>query len=176
MVDAITGGQIPLTIIAAVARNGVIGGGNQLLWRLSSDLRRFKALTMGKPMIMGRKTFDSIGRPLPGRETIVVTRNSSVRIPGAHVAATIDQALETGRALARAMGASAIAVVGGGEIYAQTIGIASRLLITHVDVAPEGDASFPAIDPAIWQETSRERGVKTDKDDADFSFAVYERA
>lgn len=166
---------IPVTIVAAVARNGVIGGGNQLLWRLSSDLKRFKALTMGKPMIMGRKTFDSIGKALPGRETIVVTRDPSFSVPGVHVAANITAALEQAAILAGPMGAQEIIVAGGGEIYKLAMEMAHRLVITHVELEPDGDVRFPAIDPGQWKEISRETGVQGEKDEASFSFAVYER-
>ena len=169
-------GTIPLTIVAAVARNGVIGGGNALLWQLSSDLQRFKALTMGKPLIMGRKTFESIGRPLPGRETIVVTRDRDFSVPGVHVAASIDEAIDIARNRAITMGASEVIVAGGGEIYALTMKLAQRLVITHVAAEPEGDAHFPAIDPEVWEQVEFETGEQTAKDEVPFAFAVYERA
>ncbi|MGE3246952.1 MAG: dihydrofolate reductase [Beijerinckiaceae bacterium] len=164
-----------ITLVAAVARNGVIGGGNRLLWRVSSDLQRFKAVTLGKPMIMGRKTWDSIGRPLPGRETIVVTRDPAFAPEGAHVAGSFDEALSAGSTLARKMGADEIIVAGGGEIYALAMEIADRLVVTEVDLAPEGDTVFPAIDPEIWRETARERPERGPKDEAAFTFLVYER-
>ena len=169
-------GTIPLTIVAAVARNGVIGGGNALLWRLSSDLQRFKALTMGKPLIMGRKTFESIGRPLPGRETIVVTRNRDFSVPGVHVAASIDEAIDIARDRAIAMGAPEVIIAGGGEIYALTMDRAQRLVITHVAAELEGDAHFPAIDPKVWKQVEFATGEQTAKDEVPFAFAVYERA
>lgn len=158
-----------VSLIAAVARNGIIGGGNQLLWRLSSDLKRFKALTMGKPLIVGRKTFDSIGMALPGRRMIVVTRDAGWRHAGVETAASVEAAL------ALAAGAQEIMIGGGGEIYAQTIGRADRLYITEVDLAPEGDARFPAIDPAAWREVARETGVRGPKDEAGFAFVAWER-
>ena len=169
-------GTIPLTIVAAVARNGVIGGGNTLLWRLSSDLQRFKALTMGKPLIMGRKTFQSIGKPLPGRETIVVTRDQNFSVVGVHVAADIDTAVDIARERAVAMGAPEVIIAGGGEIYALTMDRAQRLVITHVAAEPVGDARFPAIDPAVWKQIEFESGEQTAKDEVPFAFAVYERA
>ncbi len=169
-------GTIPLTIVAAVARNGVIGGGNALLWRLSSDLQRFKALTMGKPLIMGRKTFDSIGRPLPGRETIVVTRDRDFSVPGVCVAASIDEAIDIAQDRATAMGAPEVVIAGGGEIYALTMDRAQRLVITHVEAQPEGDAHFPAIDREVWKQVEFATGDQTAKDEVPFAVAIYERA
>ena len=159
--------RLPILIVAAVARNGVIGAGNQLLWRLSSDLRRFKALTLGKPLIMGRKTFQSIGRPLPERETIVVTRDPGFKPDGALVAHDLAAALALAEARAAAMGADSLVIAGGGELYAQTFALADRLAITEVALAPEGDAVFPPIDPAEWREIRREPGVRGPRDEAD---------
>src|SRR5205823_2878016 len=116
-------------LVGAVARNGVIGHENRLLWRLSSDMKRFKALTIGKPLVMGRKTFQSIGRALPGRETVVATRDRSFSGEGVHVAYDIEAALALAKTLAEAMSADAIVIAGGAEIYAQTIGRAHRLAI-----------------------------------------------
>ena len=163
--------SVPVALVAAVARNGVIGGGNRLLWRLSSDLKRFKALTMGKPLIVGRKTFDSIGVALPGRRMIVVTRNETWSHAGVETAASLEAALS----LARAGAPEEIAVGGGGEIYAQAMPLADRLYITEVELEPEGDARFPAIDPAVWRETRREAGERGPKDEAEFAFVDYER-
>ncbi len=165
----------PILLVAAVARNGVIGANNRLLWRLSSDLKRFKALTMGKPMVMGRKTFASIGHPLPGRETIVVTRDKDFVVEGAFVAHSLGAALELAAERAVAMGANAIVIAGGGEIYAQIIGRADRLAITEVALEPDGDARFPPIDPSMWREVRRERGERGPRDEADFAFVDYER-
>ncbi len=164
-----------VALIAAVARNGVIGAGDALPWRLSSDLKRFKTLTMGKPLIMGRKTFQSIGRPLPGRATIVVTRDEGFAPEGVDVARDIDSALRLAEARARQLGAEEIIVAGGGEIYAQTIARAGRLYITEVALAPEGDAHFPTIDPALWREVGREAGARGPRDEADFAFVEYGR-
>ncbi len=165
-----------VALVAAVARNGAIGVRNGLPWRLSSDLKRFKALTMGKPLIMGRKTFESIGRPLPGRETIVVTHAAGYAPRGVVVARDIESALQIGETRARAAGVDEVIVAGGGEIYAQTINRAGRLYITEVDLAPEGDASFPRIDPTVWREVTREQGVRGPSDEADFVYLKYERA
>jgi dihydrofolate reductase len=165
----------PLLIVAAVARNGVIGAENRLLWRLPSDLRRFKALTLGKPLVMGRKTFESIGRPLPGRETIVLTRHAGFRAEGAFVVHSLDAALALAAERAEALGADAVIIAGGAEIYGKTIDRADRLAITEVALAPEGDARFPRIDPGDWREARREPGVRGPKDGADFAFVDYER-
>jgi dihydrofolate reductase len=164
-----------LALVAAVARNGAIGADAALPWRLSSDLKRFKALTMGKPLIMGRKTFQSIGRPLPGRAIVVITRDPDFAPEGAAVASDIAAALRLAEAKARAAGADEVVVAGGGEIYAQTIGRADRLYITEVDLAPKADAHFPPIDPTLWREVRREAGVRGPRDEADFAYVEYER-
>jgi dihydrofolate reductase len=167
--------KAPLVLVAAVARNGVIGSGQGLPWRLSSDMKRYKALTWGKPMVMGRKTYLTIGRPLPGRETIVLTRDAGFAAPGVLVAHDLEAALDLGAERARAMGASEVIVAGGGEIYAQTIGRADRLLITEVALEGKGETRFPPIDPSQWREVRREKGERGPKDEADFAFVEYER-
>jgi dihydrofolate reductase len=169
--------SLPLVFIVAVAKNGVIGGDNKLLWRLSGDLKRFKALTMGKPMIMGRKTFDSIGKPLPGRETIVVTRDGAWSREGVHVARNPDEAVRLANEIGTRLGASEVTVVGGAEIYRQLLPKAARVEWTEVDLAPEGDARFEPLDPAQWRETLREahsRNLEA-KDEADYAFVTYQR-
>jgi dihydrofolate reductase len=166
---------LPLLLVAAVACNGVIGKNNRLLWRLSSDLKRFRALTMGKPLVMGRKTFASIGRPLPGRETIVVTRDQFFAPVGVLVAHSIEAALKLANERAPGMGADAIVIAGGGEVYKETIGLADGLAITEVALAPEGDARFPPIDPSVWREVRREPGERGPHDEADFAFVDYRR-
>jgi len=164
-----------VALIAAVARNGVIGSGGALPWRLSSDLKHFKAATMGKALVMGRKTFQSLGGPLSGRTIVVVTRDRAFTAEGVLVAGDVAQALTLAEAAPRAAGADEIVVVGGGEIYDQTIGRASRLHITEIDLAPAGDARFPPIDPAAWREVSRRKGERGPRDEADFEFVEYER-
>jgi len=164
-----------VALVAAVARNGVIGAGGALPWRLSSDLRHFKAATMGKALVMGRKTYQSIGGPLSGRTIVVVTRDRAFAAAGVSVARDVDEALALAEAAALAAGSDEIVVAGGGEIYALTIGRASRLHLTEVDVAPEGDAHFPPIDPAQWREVSRRQGERGPRDEADFAFVEYER-
>jgi dihydrofolate reductase len=165
----------PLVLVAAVARNGVIGSDHGLPWRLSSDMRRYRALTLGKPMVMGRKTYLTIGRPLPGRQTIVVTRDRGFAAPGVLVAHDPEAALALAAERARAMGASEIIIAGGGEIYAQTIARAERLLITEVALDAKGETRFPPIDPGQWREVRRENGERGPRDEADFAFVHYER-
>jgi dihydrofolate reductase len=165
----------PLVLVAAVARNRVIGANQGLPWRLSGDLKRFKALTWGKPMLMGRKTYLTIGRALPGRETIVVTRDPDFSAPGGVVAHGLEEALDLAAERARVMGAKEIIVAGGGEIYAQTIGRAGRLLITEVALDAKGETLFPPIDPRQWREARREKGERGPRDEADFAFVEYER-
>ncbi|HKI15517.1 MAG TPA: dihydrofolate reductase [Roseiarcus sp.] len=165
----------PLAIVAAVARNGVIGANNGLPWRLSSDMKRFKTLTWGKPLVMGRKTYLSIPRALPGRETIVVTRDPAFAPAGVNIAHELETALDLAAQRADAMGAEEIVVAGGAEIYAQTMARASRLYITEVALAAEGDTRFPPIDPGQWREARRRKGERGPRDEADFAFVDYER-
>ncbi len=165
----------PLVLIAAVAQNGVIGKANSLPWHLTSDLKRFRALTIGKPMIMGRKNYQSIGRPLPGRETIVVTRDRAFAADGVHIVHTIEDALSCASSRAAAMQAEEIILAGGSEVYAALIGRADKMHITFVDLAPEGDIFFPAIDWSQWIEESRTHPPRDAKDDATFSFVDYRR-
>jgi dihydrofolate reductase len=167
--------DVPLVLVAAVARNGIIGANGGLPWRLSSDLKRFKALTWGKPLVIGRKTFESIGRALPGRETIVVTRDPTFAPSGVLVAHSLDAALDLAAERAYAVGADEIIIGGGAEIYAQTIARASRLFITEVALDAEGEAHFPPIDLHAWREVIREAGERGRRDDADFAFVSYER-
>lgn len=165
-----------VTVYAAVAENGVIGREGGLPWRLSSDLRRFKADTMGKPVVMGRKTWEGLGRPLPGRLNIVVTRDPAFRAEGAEVVGSLDDAIRLGSARGRCMpGADEICIVGGGEIYRQAVPIADRLCITHVLAAPEGDTRFPAIDPDVWRLVRSEDFPAGEKDTHATRYAVYRR-
>lgn len=167
---------VPIVIVAAVADNGVIGSGNRLVWRLRTDLKRFRLLTLGRPVVMGRKTFDSIGKPLPGRETIVVTRDPGFAPAGVHLAGSLDEALELGRQIALTLNADSIAVAGGGEIYAQALPRADRLEITHVHADPPGDVRFPAIDPALFSlAQAAPRQAAGPEDEHDFTFATYRR-
>lgn len=149
--------KIPLVIVVAMAKNRVIGRDNAMPWHLPADLKHFRALTMGKPMIMGRRTFESIGKPLPGRETIIVTRNGGYAAPeGVHVVASFADALSLGQRRAAAMGADAVMVVGGGDIYAQALPLAARLELTEIDAMPDGDTHFPYFNTAAFRETRRD--------------------
>ncbi|KZE32653.1 dihydrofolate reductase [Crenobacter luteus] len=142
-----------LTLVAAMADDNVIGVANTLPWHLPEDLRHFKAVTLGKPIVMGRKTYDSIGRPLPGRRNIVVTRNRDWAADGVEVAHSLDAALE------RLAGVDEVCVVGGAELYAQAMARADRLILTEIALKVDGDARFPAVDAAVWREVSREAHV-----------------
>ncbi len=168
-------GEGRVVLVAAVARNGIIGAKGGLPWRLSSDLKRFKALTWGKPLVIGRKTFELIGRALPGRDTIVVTRDPTFAPSGVLVAPDIDAALDLAAERAGATGADEIIIGGGAEIYAQTIARANRLFITEVGLDAEGETRFPPIDPHAWREITRETGERGPRDDADFVFVEYDR-
>lgn len=166
----------PLAAVVAIAENGVIGQGNRLPWHISSDLRHFKTLTLGKPVIMGRKTFVSLGRVLPGRETIVVSRDASFAPPaGVFVAASLDAALELAAARAHALGANEIILAGGAEIFAALIERIDRLYVTFIALSPPGDAFFPAIAWSKWKEVRREEHGPQKGDDAGFVFAEYIR-
>jgi dihydrofolate reductase len=168
--------MISITLMVAIAENGVIGQGNAIPWRLKSDMQRLKALTMGKPIVMGRKTFESFPRrPLPGRTNIVITRNAGYQAAGAVVTTSFDQARDValGDALRRSV--TEIAVLGGAEIYAQWMDVADRLEITEVHARPVGDTHFPAIDPAIWEEVARVRHSAAAEDSVDFSYVTYRR-
>jgi dihydrofolate reductase len=174
-VTATSNARPEIVLIAAVADNGVIGSAGTIPWRMKSDLQRFKAMTMGKPVVMGRKTFVSLRRPLPGRTNIVVTRDAGFRGPGVIVTTSLDDAsaVATGDALRRF--ATEIAVIGGAEIYAQWMERADRLEITEVHARPEGDTYFSPIEPAAWQEVARVRNPAGSDDSADFSYVTYRR-
>jgi dihydrofolate reductase len=164
-----------IVLVVAVAENGVIGASGAIPWRLKSDMARLKALTIGKPVVMGRKTFVSIGRPLPGRTNIVVTRDAGFCADGVVVTRSFTnaKAIATGDALRRF--ATEIAVIGGAEIYAQWMDSADRLEITEVHARPDGDTHFPAVDPAAWEEVARVRNPAGPVDSAAFSYVTYRR-
>lgn len=164
-----------LVAVVARAQNGVIGVGNGLPWRLSSDLKRYKARTWGRPMIMGRRTWESIGRPLPGRESVVVTRRPDFEAPGAHVATSLDESVEIAGRLAREMGSNEIIVAGGEEIYRALLDRTDMIELTEVALDLPGDAHFPAIDPEEWEEIARETPPRGDRDEADFAFVTLRR-
>ncbi len=164
-----------LTIIVAAAENGVIGRDNDMPWRLSTDLKRFKALTLGKPIVMGRRTWDSIGRPLPGRTIIVVSRDPGFRAEGAETAASLEEGIALGRRLAEAAGVDEVYIGGGGKIYAQALPLARRVRLTRVLASIEGDTHFPALDPAEWRLVSSEDVPAGEKDSHATRYMVYER-
>jgi len=168
------GPRVRLVVVAAVGRNGAIGAAGGLPWRLRTDLRHYRAITMGKPMLMGRKTFLSIGKALPGRESIVLSRGG-FSAPGALVARDLKAALELAETRARAMGTDEIIVAGGADLYGQLIDRAGALRLTEVDLTPLADAFFPRIDPAVWRETARESHPAGPQDEAAFAFVDYTR-
>ena len=165
----------PIAIVAAVAENGVIGVDGGLPWRVRADMRKFRAITMGKPLVMGRKTFESIGRVLDGRDVIVVTRRKGFALEGVLVASSLDTALALAEECAAKRGADEICIGGGGEIYAEALPRADRLYITHVMVEPVGDTRFPEIAPADWAEVSREALPASEGDTAAAIHVVYEK-
>jgi dihydrofolate reductase len=164
-----------ILLVAAIADNGVIGRGNALPWRLKSDMQHFRALTMGKPVVMGRKTYLSIGKPLGGRSTIVVSRDASFTAPGVVAAPSLEAALSAARGDVLRRNGDTIVVAGGAEIYAQAMALATELAITYVNIRVDGDARFPAIDPNAWQETARSERAPAAGDDTSFAFVTYRR-
>ena len=164
-----------IDIIAAVAENNVIGANGGLPFKLSTDLKRFKALTMGKPIIMGRKTYDSIGRPLPGRINIVISRQLDLAVEGVISARSFDEAVHIGAAATMANDADSICVIGGGEIYGQAYARADQLLITHVEGEVEGDTFFPVIDPLLFEATISEIVPQGEKDSHASYYVVYQK-
>jgi dihydrofolate reductase len=168
--------RIEIVLVAAVADNGVIGRDNALPFRLGSDLKRFKALTMGKPVLMGRKTYLSIGKALPGRTNIVMSRDATFAAPDVLVAADFEAALTAARGDALRRGVDEIMVIGGTDIFAQAMPLASRLEITHVHARPDGDTYLPPIDAVRWREASRSEHTAGPRDEAAFACVTYARA
>jgi dihydrofolate reductase len=158
-----------VTIIAALGKNRVIGKDNRMPWHISDDLKRFKALTLGHPVVMGRKTFQSIGKPLPGRDNIVITGSHSFAAAGCRVVHSLADALTAAQA------ATEVFVIGGAEIYALALPLADRLQFTEVDAAIDGDAYFPDFDRSDWREVSREPGSTAGADRLRYDFVTYER-
>jgi dihydrofolate reductase len=167
--------NLDIVLLAAVAENGVIGRDNGLPWRLKSDMQHFRSTTMGKPVVMGRKTYQSIGKPLPGRTTIVVSRDAAFAAPGILLAPSLMAALETAHGDALRRGVNAVVVAGGGEIYRQAMPLATQLSITEVRKHVDGDAKFPAIDPQLWREIARSEHQPAAEDESAFGFVTYER-
>ncbi|MDR6756588.1 dihydrofolate reductase [Mycoplana sp. BE70] len=153
-----------IVLVVAAALNGVIGREGDLPWRLPSDLKRFKQLTIGKPVVMGRRTYQSIGKPLPGRPNIVVTRDTAFRPDGVIVARSIDEALVYARREAQTLGGDEICVIGGGDIYRQTIAMADLVHLTQVQAEVDGDTRFPPVDPALFEVVHEEEIPQGEKD------------
>ena len=166
--------RIETILVAAIAENGVIGQGGGLPWRLSSDLKLFRRTTMGKPLIMGRRTFQSLKKPLDGRDNIIVTRNADYRPHGTIVARNFAAALEVARVCAKKRGVDEIAVIGGSTLFEEALPIADRIYKTEVHGSPVGDAFFPAVDWADWIEVSREPLPRGPNDDFTASLAVFD--
>jgi dihydrofolate reductase len=158
-----------ITLAVAVAANGVIGAGNRLPWHLPADLRHFKAVTMGKPIVMGRRTWESIGRPLPGRRNVVVTRQTGYTANGAEVVHSLAEAI------ALCADAGELVVIGGAELYAQALPIAQRIELTRIHAEFEGDTFFPALDGAVWQEVAVEHHQADAKNPHAYSFVTLDR-
>ena len=163
--------------VVAAATNRVIGRDGGLPWHISSDLKHFKRLTMGCPIVMGRRTFGSIGRPLPGRTNIVVTRDPGFAAEGVTAVGSLEAALAEGARVARASGAAGIALVGGGDVYAQALPVTDRVELTEVKLAPDpsGAVVFPELPAGDWIEVARVAGERTERDEADFDFVTLRR-
>lgn len=164
-----------ISIIVAAAENGVIGNGGAMPWRMSSDLKRFRALTIGKPVVMGRKTFQSLPKALDGRDNIVITRDRSFAAYGAETVASLDQALILAKDLAIRSGGDEVLVIGGGEIYAAALPLADRVYLTRIKATPAGDTTFPDLDPALWRLVSQEPIPQGPKDDYAAILMIYDR-
>ena len=164
-----------IVLVAAIGENNVIGRDGQLPWRIRSDLRHFRALTLDKPVIMGRKTFQSIGKALDRRTNIVITRDPEFSAEGIEKAPNFEAALALARQDAEKRGTDEIMIIGGSDVFAAALPLADRLEITHVHAQPDGDAFFPPIDAKIWREVAREERPAGPDDDAEFSVATYSK-
>ena len=164
-----------IVLVAAIGENNVIGRDGQLPWRLKSDLKHFRGLTINKPVVMGRKTYESIGKPLKDRTNIVLTKDFGLIVPGGILATSLDAAMSMARQDAKKRGIDEIMVIGGGDVFETLMPRADRLEITHVHASPPGDAFFPAIDPKVWREVARIDFPAGPDDDASFTAATYVR-
>ncbi len=167
--------SIEIALVVAAAENDVIGREGGLPWHVSSDLKFFRKITLGKPIVMGRKTFDSIGKPLDGRPNIVISRDPQFAPDGVYVFASIDDGLAVARTLAADLGQDEVAIIGGAQIYTATLPQADRVYLTRIHASPDGDAQFPALDSAVWRERSSDRHEAGPRDDHGYSIMVYER-
>ncbi len=161
-----------ITLIVAKAKNNVIGKDNQLVWKLSTDLKRFKSLTSGHFILMGRKTYESFGKPLPNRTHLIITRNPDYQAPEGHYAF---QSVEEAFIFCNKIGIEQLFIIGGGQIYEETINMCDSLEITEVEAKPEGDTFFPEINPKIWKEVERESFPDDEKNEFPFAFVTYEK-
>lgn len=164
-----------ISIIAAVAKNGVIGNRGEIPWYLPSDFAYFKSITIGKPIIMGRKTFESIGKPLPKRVNIIVSRKKNYQPDGVIVINDLDAAIELAKTIAKADKQDEIMIIGGAEIYRQAMSKADRLYISHVDLMPKGDSLFPAIKENEFNQIDELKVEKSEKDSASYKVVIYEK-
>lgn len=166
---------LPVVIVVAVAENGVIGRSGQLPWRIPSDLKHFKSVTMGKPVVMGRKTYESIGKPLPGRTNIVLTHDKNWRAEGVLTGHTLEEVLQLANDDARRTGAPEIAIIGGSALFEKMLPAADKIELSVVHASPEGDVFFPAYDKSAFKETRREGPIRGEKDDYAYSVVTLER-
>lgn len=164
-----------IVLVAAVAENDVIGANGGMPWRLHSDLAHFRRLTLNKPVIMGRKTYESIGKPLKDRTNIVITRDAGRLAPGVTFVPSFEAALSAARSDAAQRGTDEIMVIGGSDVFRAAMPLADRLEITHVHASPAGDVHFPSIDPAVWREVSRSEHPAGENDSAGFTVTTYLR-
>ncbi|KKC30951.1 dihydrofolate reductase [Devosia psychrophila] len=167
--------SITIAMIAGVAENGVIGSEQSIPWRVPSDMAFFKRTTMGKPIVMGRKQFETVGKPLPGRTNIVITRQQGYQPEGVLVCHSVEHAVKKAREIALADGADEIMIIGGGELYAQLMPRAERLYISHIDLSPAGDVRFPAIKPEEWAVVDLPEVAPSPNDEASYRVKVYAR-
>lgn len=167
--------SVRIAMIAGVAENGVIGSNQTIPWRIPSDFAYFKRMTMGKPIVMGRKQFETVGKPLPGRTNIIVTRQKGYQPEGTLVFSSIEAALAEAQNIAMADGVDEIMIIGGGELYAQLMDRADRLYISHIDLHPEGDVRFPTIHADEWVVVNLPEITPSEKDSATYRVKVYER-
>lgn len=167
--------SLPLVLVVAIAENGVIGRRGALPWRIPGDLKHFKAVTMGKPMVMGRKTYESIGKPLPGRTSLVLTHDKDWRADGVIAGHSLEEVLKLANEAAKQSGASEIAIIGGSALFEETLPRAAKIELTEVHAKPEGDVYFPKYDRSAFRETRREGPMQSEKDDHAFSVVTLER-
>ncbi|MDD2222140.1 MAG: type 3 dihydrofolate reductase [Gammaproteobacteria bacterium] len=166
--------SLPVSLIVAATRNQVIGRDNQMPWHLPADLRYFKQRTLGKPIIMGRKTWESLGRPLPGRLNIVISRQADVELDGAEIFADLATAIQRGQEWATQQGVDEVMIIGGGQLYQHALSLAQRVYLTRIDLELEGDTFFPVLDPQQWLQTDAQAHPAQEQQPG-YSFEVWQR-